>query len=146
MEKILPIGTVVLLKGATKKIMITGYRCKGDEEDEKVFDYNGTIFPEGLMENVYCLFDNDEIEEVIYEGLKNEETENYIHKINDHITAGNYPVLDGSLDIGGTTHKGYRKPHKAPTNPMSADEMMRKYTVTKISGGQTELFDFSTLK
>ena len=54
-KKELPIGTVVMLVGGSKKVMITGYRSKNADAD-KVFDYNGCVFPEGLMENIYCLF------------------------------------------------------------------------------------------
>ena len=43
-EKFLPIGTVVLLKNATKKIMITGFYVKA-EGQEQVFDYTGCIYP-----------------------------------------------------------------------------------------------------
>ena len=52
-KKELPIGTVVMLVGGSKKVMITGYRSKNADAD-KVFDYNGCVFPEGLMENIYC--------------------------------------------------------------------------------------------
>ena len=40
-EKFLPIGSVVLLKGGTKKVMITGYCMKTAEYPDEVFDYNG---------------------------------------------------------------------------------------------------------
>ena len=67
-KKELPIGTVVMLVGGSKKVMITGYRSKNADAD-KVFDYNGCVFPEGLMENIYCLFDASQIEDVIYHKL-----------------------------------------------------------------------------
>ena len=37
-EKYLPIGTVVLLKDATKRIMITGYCSSIPEDVEKLYD------------------------------------------------------------------------------------------------------------
>mgnify|MGYP003484963103 CR=1 FL=1 len=67
-EKFLPIGTVVLLKGGLKKIMITGLSSVSRDDSEKVYDYNGCIFPEGIMENVFSLFDAEQIEEVLYMG------------------------------------------------------------------------------
>ena len=42
-KKELPIGTVVMLVGGSKKVMITGYRSKNADAD-KVFDYNIIIF------------------------------------------------------------------------------------------------------
>ena len=79
-DKLLPIGTVVLLKGGTKKLMITGYGSK-DPDSERVFDYNSCIFPEGIMEEVYSLFNHDQIEEVFYKCLENDESNNYINEI-----------------------------------------------------------------
>ena len=74
---LLPIGTVVLLEGGTKKVMICGYSSKS-KGDSKVFDYNGCVFPEGFMENIYCLFNHDQIETVYYDGLKNNEFVEYM--------------------------------------------------------------------
>ena len=37
-EKYLPIGTVVLLKEATKRVMITGYASISPDTGDKVFD------------------------------------------------------------------------------------------------------------
>ena len=85
-NKDLPIGTVVLLRGGLKKVMITGYSSVSREDSEKVYDYNGCIFPEGLMENVFCLFDASQIEEVFYEGLRNEEYDEYDSDIEDSRT------------------------------------------------------------
>ena len=47
-EKFLPIGTVVLLKDATKKVMITSYLifAKGDQEEKNMYDYGGCPYPE----------------------------------------------------------------------------------------------------
>ena len=46
----LPIGSVVLLKGGSKKIMITGYLQEVQNQDKQTFDYRGCPFPEGIME------------------------------------------------------------------------------------------------
>lgn len=77
-NELLPIGTVVLLEGGTRKVMICGYSSKSTaDKTNKVYDYNGCVFPEGFMENIFCLFDNKQIKEVCYLGLENEEFENY---------------------------------------------------------------------
>ena len=46
-EKYLPLGTVVTLQGATKRIMIIGYLPM--TEKNVVFDYSACIYPEGLL-------------------------------------------------------------------------------------------------
>jgi len=76
-EKYLPIGTVVMLTGGTKRAMITGFCSTGDEVD-RTFDYSGCIYPEGfLSSNQICLFDHDQIAEVFHMGLVDEEEKNF---------------------------------------------------------------------
>ena len=73
-EKFLPIGTVVLLKGATKRIMITGYCSSIPEDVEKLYDYVGCLFPEGnLAGDQVALFDHDQIGTIVYSGLVDDE-------------------------------------------------------------------------
>ncbi len=71
MKKYLPLGSVVLLKGAEKKLIIIG-RCQVCEN--KVYDYSGCLFPEGYLgkEQMY-VFNNEDIELVYYMGMQNEE-------------------------------------------------------------------------
>lgn len=141
--KLLPIGTVVTIEGGTKKVMITGYYSK-NEGESKIYTYNGCIFPEGFMDNTFLLFDQPEIEDVLYRGLENEESEEYAHLIQNHLDLTNSPVRKEEVASGGVGKAGRRAP-KAPTRPMSSSEMRAKYTREKISGGQTEKFDFSKL-
>ena len=81
-EKYLPIGTVVLLKDATKHLMITGYCSSTPEEPNKFYDYVSLLFPEGALagESV-ALFDHNQIGSIIHMGL---EDENF-KKLNDII-------------------------------------------------------------
>ena len=57
MNASLPIGTVVLLNGGTHKVMITGYYAQMD--DNKVFDYMGVMYPEGMVTFDKTLLFND---------------------------------------------------------------------------------------
>lgn len=72
-DKYLPIGTVVLLKEGTKKVMITSYLIFSSgtkKEDKKMFDYGGCPFPEGIIESDYAVgFNHDQIEKVVHLGL-----------------------------------------------------------------------------
>ena len=45
-EKYLPIGTVVMLKGGEKRAMITGFCSVSEDDPEKIYDYNGCLYPE----------------------------------------------------------------------------------------------------
>ena len=43
-KEILPLGSVVLLNGGTKKVMIIGYCMKTPENPNKMYDYCGCVF------------------------------------------------------------------------------------------------------
>ncbi len=73
-EKYLPIGTIVLLRNAEKKVMITGFASMSPETGERVFDYSGCPYPEGFLNyNEVCVFDHSQISNVIYRGYVDEE-------------------------------------------------------------------------
>ena len=86
-EKYLPIGTIVLLKGGKKRAMITGFCSVAQENQEKVYDYSGCVYPEGyLSSNQVCLFDHDQIEKIYFVGYKDEEEKQFKEKLNKLIT------------------------------------------------------------
>lgn len=73
-EKFLPIGTVVLLKNAKKRLMITGFCARTSEDINKEWDYNGCFYPEGtIVSNQTFVFDHEQIEKVYHYGLIDEE-------------------------------------------------------------------------
>lgn len=77
-EKYLPIGTVVMLKGGTKRVMITGFCSIEENAKDKMWDYSGCLYPEGFLEsNQTCLFDHEQIEQIYYLGLIDEEEEEF---------------------------------------------------------------------
>ena len=131
-KKELPIGTVVMLVGGSKKVMITGYRSKNADAD-KVFDYNGCVFPEGLMENIYCLFDASQIEDVLYMGLESEEKDNHINKLYDTQCVTDKGMSAAPTYSGSEPDSKARRVPQEPTNPMSSSEMMSRYGVATIS-------------
>ena len=77
----LPIGTVVLLKGAKRKVMIMGYAQK-EESNDKIWDYCGCAFPIGVISSKKnLLFNNDQIEEVVYVGHVDEESKIFMKQL-----------------------------------------------------------------
>ena len=77
-EKYLPIGSVVLLKGGIKKVMITGFCSIAEENQEKIYDYCGCVYPEGyLSSDEVCLFDHDQISEICFTGFEDEEEKEF---------------------------------------------------------------------
>lgn len=85
-EKYLPLGTVVLLKDATKRVMITGFASVSPDTGERIFDYSGCVFPEGFMSyNEVCVFDHNQIQEVFYKGLVDEEEKAFKEQLKQKI-------------------------------------------------------------
>ena len=80
--KFLPIGTVVLLKGGKKELMIMSYCItpSGDVYDKNgkvevgedaMFDYGGCVYPEGMLTSDQLFaFNHDQIEKICYMGYE----------------------------------------------------------------------------
>lgn len=74
LEQVLPVGTVVLLTGAMKRLMILGYQQSMEKEPGKVYDYIGCTYPEGFLgTDTMIAFDHSDIERIYALGLQNEE-------------------------------------------------------------------------
>lgn len=78
MKDLLPVGSVVLLKDATKKLMIIGI-LQVNPTEEKIYDYLGVPYPEGFVgaDNNF-LFNHENINDIIFKGYTNPERENFI--------------------------------------------------------------------
>ena len=73
-DNILPLGSIVLLKNAQKKVMIIGYLGTSNQFDKKSFDYKACLYPEGMLDNnQILLFNNDAISQIYYIGCKDDE-------------------------------------------------------------------------
>ena len=77
-EKYLPIGTVIVLKNATKRIMITGFASMSPETGDTVYDYSGCAYPEGFFNyNQVLVFNHDQIDKVYFTGYSDEEEKEF---------------------------------------------------------------------
>ena len=86
-EKFLPIGTVVMLAGGTKRLMITGFGAIQETNKEKIWDYSGCIYPEGfLTSKQICLFDHEQIQKIYHFGLAEDEEEKNFKETLDNIS------------------------------------------------------------
>ena len=74
-KKYLPIGSVVLLKNAKKRLMITGFCAQPDNDESKIYDYSGCIYPQGIIStDAMAVFNHDDIETIYNVGyIDNEE-------------------------------------------------------------------------
>lgn len=84
-KKVLPLGSVVLLKGAKRYLVVMGYLMVTEGSD-KVWDYMGCAYPIGAVSSEATLmFDAKQIDKVVFEGFSDEEGETFRKKVYDSI-------------------------------------------------------------
>lgn len=96
-KEFLPIGSVVLLKGGTKRVMVTGFCSVDNNEKERMYDYTGCLYPEGIINsNEICLFDNNQIDQVFFKGFIDEEEIKFKDELDKTLSniEGNSQVFD----------------------------------------------------
>lgn len=73
MRTLLPIGSVVLLEGAEKRLMICG-RLQTDVSTGKTYDYSGCLYPEGVLDSKeFFMFNNENIKKLYFVGFQDGE-------------------------------------------------------------------------
>ncbi|PEC22976.1 DUF4176 domain-containing protein [Bacillus cereus] len=85
-SQLLPIGSIVILKEGTKKLMIFGRKQQVETDEVRKFDYMGCPYPEGYINPDFTyLFNHDDIQEVVSTGYEDQEErtfqENVLSKI-----------------------------------------------------------------
>lgn len=87
-EKFLPVGTVVMLKNGTKRVMINGFCTMDANAPDKVYDYSGVLYPEGsLSSDQTLLFDHEQIDRVDHMGLIDDEEKEFKIKLKQVLAA-----------------------------------------------------------
>lgn len=100
MEKYLPIGTVCLLKNAKKRMMVTGFAAKGKETGDKMFDYIGCLYPEGVISSdKNLLFNHDQIDKIFYMGYVDNEQKELMNKLKSYINLNNDASVSSDTSI-----------------------------------------------
>lgn len=81
---LLPIGSVVMMKSASKKAMIFGVKQK-DMATDVEYDYIGVIYPEGnLGDGSQFFFNHENIAEVFFRGYENEERQKFVEQLSEY--------------------------------------------------------------
>lgn len=82
-KELLPIGSVVLLKGGKKRLMIYGIK-QTDNATEIEYDYISVLYPEGNMgEAGQYLFNHEDIDQVYFKGYEEEEREEFLENLSE---------------------------------------------------------------
>lgn len=82
-NKLLPLGSIIKVKGSEKEIMITGfYQIQVADSNQEIFDYIGCLWPEGIVDTDQNLFFNNvDIDKVLFKGFVNEEEDVFKEKL-----------------------------------------------------------------
>ena len=86
MEKIkyLPLGSIVVIRGGVKKTMIIARGLAVTIQSEnKVFDYAGCLYPEGLIGDQVMYFNHTDISKIVFEGFNDEDNIVMVENINN---------------------------------------------------------------
>lgn len=80
-NELLPIGSVVILKNAAKRLMIYGVG-QTNAKDNKHYDYIGVMYPEVSMgEGSQYLFNHGDIQEIFFRGFEDDERDRFIDRL-----------------------------------------------------------------
>ena len=94
-DEFLPIGSVVLLKGGNKRIMICG-RIQAQAGSDIIYDYSACYYPEGIVDPQSMFFFNrDAIETVYFRGYEDQDELDYRHDVLDQL--GELEIRDGMI-------------------------------------------------
>jgi hypothetical protein len=86
MKELLPIGSVVLLNGGKKRVMICGRIQKKVDDDNILYDYSACYFHEGIINpRELFLFNNEDIDKVYFVGLQDVEEFKFRDLINQKL-------------------------------------------------------------
>lgn len=82
-RNLLPIGSVVLLNGSEKKVMIIGQMQQEQGFiSKKQKDYIGVVYPEGYISSQrQLMFDHMDIRNIVFMGYNNQERENFVNNL-----------------------------------------------------------------
>ena len=91
-EDFLPLGSVVLLKGATKPTMIVA-RCLAVSVGgtRAYFDYGGCAWPEGLVADQVAYFNADGIQDVVARGFSDAREKEMSTRLSEIAAASDLP-------------------------------------------------------
>lgn len=84
----IPLGSVVLLKGGTKRVMIMGHGLSvKDGEETYFFDYAAVLYPEGFIGQDMLYFNHEDIETVFFTGYDDDDNKTVNIRLNEFVAA-----------------------------------------------------------
>lgn len=91
-EKLLPIGTIVALEGAEKRLMVCGIKQTDATDPSVEYDYVGVVYPEGsLRHDMQFLFNHEDIATIFFLGYEDVERQVFISELKKFYENNNSP-------------------------------------------------------
>ena len=96
-KDLMPIGSVVLLKGGEKRLMICS-RVVANAAENTIYDYAGFLYPEGIVNssNLY-FFNHDAIDEIFFIGFQDREEMNFRAKVLAELDGKKLDIQNGQI-------------------------------------------------
>lgn len=76
----LPLGSVVILRGSVKKLLIVS---RGSIVEDAFFDYGAFMYPEGMIDANIAYFNHDDILKIVHEGYADEDNDLVLEILDD---------------------------------------------------------------
>lgn len=94
-KDLLPIGSVILLKGGEKRVMICG-RIQAKAGENEIYDYSACYYPQGIIDPKSMFFFNrDAIERIYFIGFQDAEELAFRHEVLEQL--GELEIKDGAI-------------------------------------------------
>ena len=121
-EKYLPVGSVCMLKGGQKAVMVVGYGIQPKEEPNVIYDYLGALYPEGIVTmEQNMVFNHDNIDKVLFKGYETDEQKGFNQKIVEVI---NQMKTSGGMTTGTVGTPASTAPAQATTNDFNDQKVL----------------------
>ena len=85
-EKLLPIGSIVLLKEGLQKLMIVGRGAiyiNQETKKDTFADYMAVLYPAGMNPETTIFFNHKDIDKVVFRGYSDDEEERFLEIYED---------------------------------------------------------------
>ena len=102
---VIPLGSVVLLKGAYKRLQIIG-QAQANRDTKEIFDYVAVPYPEGYMDADHVvMFQHADIDKIYAIGYMNDDARSFMAHIEKRLKK----LRDGSMTIEEAVNTHWKK-------------------------------------
>ena len=135
-EKYLPVGSVCMLKGGQKAVMVVGYGIQPKENPNVVYDYLGALYPEGIVTmDQNMVFNHENIDRVLFKGYETEEQKSFNKQIVQII---------GQMKNGSVANSNIINEYFVEFTTSSSGTTISLPSTIKWANGETPTFEANT--